>query len=110
MIVLPAGVANPDACECNLKSNPSFFRLCVVLFTTKGKHDQGKAKLRLLAQQGIFSSERVHFTYIYEDIQTRVATAIRAGLPTSTNTNVTVLKVSLLEFCNNIPVLPSLPA
>ncbi|XP_028512776.1 dnaJ homolog subfamily C member 16, partial [Exaiptasia diaphana] len=67
-------------------------KLCVVLFTKKGEHEQEKAKLRLLAQQDIFPSERVHFTYIYEDIQTRVATAIRQGLPTTTNNNVTVLK------------------
>ncbi|KAK3743424.1 hypothetical protein QZH41_011543, partial [Actinostola sp. cb2023] len=77
-------------------------KLCVVLFTEKAKHAKEKTTLRALAHQNAFPSERVHFTYIYEDIQTHVVGAMRDGLPTRTSSNVTILKGTFVRIINKV--------
>lgn len=73
-----------------------FCRLCVILFTTKGKNEEEKAKLRAVAKDAPFPDERVHFVYLYEDIQTRVVKAMEHGAASVNSNNGTVLKVRLV--------------
>lgn len=63
------------------------------MFTTKGKNEEEKTKLRAVAKEAPFPSERVHFVYLYEDIQTLVVKAMKDGAASVDSNNGTVLKV-----------------
>ena len=69
-----------------------FHRLCVILFTKKNQHESEKASLRVLAKQS--SLPGVHFLYIYEDVQTGLAEALKANVKQKEKKNETSLKVS----------------
>ncbi|XP_031554405.1 dnaJ homolog subfamily C member 16-like isoform X2 [Actinia tenebrosa] len=76
-------------------------KLCVILFTKKGKNEEEKMKLRTLAKEIPFPSERVHFVYMYEDIQTLVVEAMKDGAAAINTNNGTVLKLAILWNAGN---------
>ncbi|XP_032228549.1 dnaJ homolog subfamily C member 16 isoform X2 [Nematostella vectensis] len=71
-------------------------KLCVILFTKRGSHDNEKAALRNFAKDSHFPDDRVHFVYIHEDVQTRIVSAMREGLDAATSKNRTALKLAIL--------------
>ncbi|KAL0267988.1 UNVERIFIED_CONTAM: hypothetical protein PYX00_010093 [Menopon gallinae] len=67
-------------------------RLCIVLISENTEdHDEPRQAMRQFAQESLYNSERVRFSYIYQERQQEFINSLLTGSPEETALNVVIL-------------------